>query len=101
MAAGSADGCWLGGELLAWRVTTGGEPRPGGTSQKTGPRTHRHHQHRGPGAPDQFERNETPDPLRPDAVKARFQCVRQGVRQQSDRHDQHRLTGNVVLVALM
>src|SRR5436190_2048842 len=35
-------------------------------------RSHRHHQQHGPDAPDQLERHETPDPLRPDAVKARF-----------------------------
>ena len=50
--------------------------RPGGTSQETGLRTRRHHQHHDPGAPDQPERHETPDPARSDAVNSRFQRVR-------------------------
>jgi hypothetical protein len=41
--------------------------------------------------------NETPDPVRPDAVNSRFH----GVRQQADRHDQLRLIGTTVLVVLM
>ena len=51
--------------------------RPSGTSQETGLRTRRHHQHHDPGAPDQPERHETPDPARSDAVNSRFQHVRQ------------------------
>jgi hypothetical protein len=43
-------------------------------------RSHQHHQQHGPDAPDQLERHETPDPLRPGAVEARFQCVRQASR---------------------
>src|SRR6266487_473128 len=35
------------------------------------------------------ERHGTPDPVRSNAVKARFQCV----RQRTDRHDQHKLNG--------
>jgi hypothetical protein len=44
-----------------------------------------------------MERHETPNPMRPDAVNPGFQCV----RQQADRHDQHKLIGNTVLVVLM
>src|SRR6266567_8074539 len=35
------------------------------------------------------KRHGTPDPVRSNAVKARFQCV----RQRTDRHDQHKLNG--------
>ena len=48
-------------------------------------------------SPDPVERHETPDPPRSDAVKARFHCV----RQQTDRHDQPKLTMNRVLVVLV
>jgi hypothetical protein len=51
-------------------------PRLGGTSQKTGLRSRRHHQHHGSPAPDQLERHETPNPVRSNAVEPRFQCVR-------------------------
>ena len=51
-------------------------PRPGGTSQKTGLRSRRHHQHHGSPAPDQLERHETPNPVRSNALEPRFQCVR-------------------------
>jgi hypothetical protein len=51
--------------------------RPGGTSQKTGLRTRRHHQHHDPGVPDQPERHETPDPPRSNAVNPRIQHARQ------------------------
>ena len=51
--------------------------RPGGTFEKTGLRSRRHHQHHRPCVPDPVERYETPDPVRSDAVKARFHCVRQ------------------------
>jgi hypothetical protein len=64
---------------------------------ETGLRSRRHHQHHGPGAPDQLERHETPVPRRPDAVKALIQCVRQRI----DLHDQLNLSGNTVLVVLM
>jgi hypothetical protein len=60
-------------------------------------RTHRHHRHHGSSAPDPGERHETPDPVRSDAVNFLFQ----GVRQQADRLDQRKLTGNAVLVVLM
>ena len=50
---------------------------PGGTSQETGLRTRRHHQHHDPGAPDQPERHEPPDPVRSNAVNSRFHGVRQ------------------------
>jgi hypothetical protein len=49
--------------------------RPDGTSQKTGLRTRRHHQHHDPGTPDQPERHETPDPGRFSVVNPRFQHV--------------------------
>jgi hypothetical protein len=61
-----------------------------GTFSETGHRPRRHHQHHAPGAPDELERYETPDPLRSDAVEARIQCV----RQRTDLHDQLKLTGN-------
>ena len=64
---------------------------------KIGLRSHRHHQQRGSCAPGQPERNETPDPVRSDAVKPRIQCL----RQRTDHHDQLKLTGNTVLVVLM
>ena len=51
-------------------------PRPGGTSQKTGLRSRRHHQHHGSPAPDQLERHEPPNPVRSNAVEPRFHCVR-------------------------
>jgi hypothetical protein len=44
---------------------------------ETGLRSRWHHQHHGPGVPGQLERHEIPDPVRSDAVKALFQCVRQ------------------------
>ena len=44
--------------------------------QKTGIRTRWHHQHHDPGAPDQPERHETPDPLRSNALDSRFHRVR-------------------------
>ena len=50
---------------------------PCGTSQETGLRTRRHHQHHDPGAPDQPERHEPPDPVRSNAVNSRFHGVRQ------------------------
>jgi hypothetical protein len=53
-----------------------------------------------PAAPQRIARrnaNETPDPVRPDAVDPRFH----GVRQQADRHDQLKLTGTTVLMVLM
>ena len=58
--------------------------RPGGTSQKPDSG------HAGtisisPYAPDQPERHETPDPLRSDAVKAQFHCVRQQVNASGSR----------------
>jgi hypothetical protein len=58
------------------RLTNG--PRPGGTSQKP------HSGHTGTISiavlvRNPPERHETPDPVRPDAVKARFQCVRQAL----------------------
>jgi hypothetical protein len=49
----------------------------GDTSQKTGLRTRRHHQHHDPGAPDQPERHETPDPVRSNEVEPGFHCVRE------------------------
>src|SRR6185312_8448431 len=51
------------------------EPRPGGTSERTGLRARWHHQHHSSYAPDQPERHETQDPVRPDAVNPRFQYV--------------------------
>jgi hypothetical protein len=51
--------------------------QPGNTFPKTGLRPHRHHQHHGPDAPGQLERNETPDPVRSNALNVRFQDVRQ------------------------
>jgi uncharacterized protein len=85
---------------LAWsfravRLASG--PWPYGTSRKTGLRTRRHHQHHGSYALGQLERNETPDPVRSDAVNPRFHCV----RQQTDRHDQHELTEHTLLMILM
>jgi hypothetical protein len=44
-----------------------------------------------------MEPHETPDPVRSDAVNSRFHCV----RQLTDSHDQHKLTGNTALVMLM
>jgi hypothetical protein len=52
-------------------------PRPVGSFPKTGLRSHRHHQHHGSYAPDQFERHETPVPVRSNALEVRFHCVRQ------------------------
>ena len=50
-------------------------PEPPQHASRTGLRSHRHHQHRDPGDPDQLERDETPDPVRSGAVKPRIQCV--------------------------
>jgi hypothetical protein len=50
--------------------------RPSGAFPENGLRSRRHHQHHGPGAPSASERHETPDPVRPSAVNARFHCVR-------------------------
>jgi hypothetical protein len=41
------------------------------------PTPRRHHQHHGPCVPDPLERYEIPDPVRSDAAKALFHCVRQ------------------------
>jgi hypothetical protein len=51
-------------------------PRPGGRFPKTELRSHRHHQQHGPGAPGQLERNETPVPVRSNALDVRFQSIR-------------------------
>lgn len=53
-------------------------------AKKTGLRSHRHHQHHRTGGSEPLERHETPDPVRTNAVKARFQCVR--VRAQARVH---------------
>jgi hypothetical protein len=66
-------------------------------SQKAGLRSRRHHQNHGPYAPGQLERHETPDPVRSNPVDPRFHCV----RQQTDLHDQPKLTGTTVLMVLM
>jgi hypothetical protein len=60
-------------------VTWPAKEAAGGTSQKTGLRSHQHHQHHDPTAAGQSEQHETPDPLRSGAVKPRFHCVRVGV----------------------
>jgi hypothetical protein len=44
-----------------------------------------------------LERHETPDPVRSSAVNSRFHSV----RQQANRHDQHKLTENTALVVLV
>ena len=48
----------------------------GGTAPKTGLSSRWHHQPHDPGAPGPLERDETPDPVRPDAVEAGFHDVR-------------------------
>ena len=65
--------------------------------QKTGLRSHRHHQHHDPCAPGQLDRHETPFPVLSNALEARYHCV----RQRAELHGQHKLTGNAVLVVLM
>ena len=54
-----------------------GGPRPCGTSQKTGLRTHQYHQPHGFVGTDQLQRYETPDPVRSNALDPPFHCVRQ------------------------
>src|SRR6185312_3394470 len=53
-------------------------------AEKTGLRSHRHHQHRRTGGSEPMERHETPDAVRSGAVKPRVQCVR--VRAQARAH---------------
>jgi hypothetical protein len=66
-----SNGEGTGGGIVRGTAAAGAAPSP-----KTGLRPRRHHQHHAPGAPGQLERHETPDPVRSDAVKPRFQCVR-------------------------
>ena len=63
--------------LLERHAVLANRPGQGARTPETELRPRRHHQHHGSGTPRQHERYETPDPVRPDAVEARFHFVRQ------------------------